>query len=68
MRDLHIRKSSLIKRQGNSEGEQTQRELYGIDSARSQHYEAWVGRRYHSIAAPREGQVVQASRFAVESY
>lgn len=42
------------------------KELYGIDSARSQRYETWVGRRHHSLAALREGQVVQASRFAVE--
>lgn len=67
MRDLYIKKESLIKRQGNSEGEQTQRELYGIDSARSQCKEAWVGRR-HSLAALREGQVVQASKFAVERH
>lgn len=67
MRDLCIRKKSLIKRQGNSEGEQTQRELYGIASARSQHNEAWVGRR-HSLAALREGQVVQTSRLAVERH
>lgn len=39
-----------------------QRELCGIDSARSQHHEAWVGRSRHSLAALREGQVVQAGR------
>lgn len=37
-----MRKKSLVKRQGNTGGEQTQRELHGIDSARSQHNEASI--------------------------